>query len=108
MATMLTRRTSAHESSMVRDLGPQNPGYSAWLKSLTGAFKGGNGTGPVGGGASLGATHQGQAYIYNLLHRQSAALAYVDIIRYLTIFCACMIPLLFFIPRPPKHVQAGH
>jgi DHA2 family multidrug resistance protein len=32
----------------------------------------------------------------------------VDIIRYLTIFCACMIPLLFFIPRPPKNVQAGH
>jgi len=32
----------------------------------------------------------------------------VDIIRDLAVFCACMIPLLFFIPRPPKHVQAGH
>jgi DHA2 family multidrug resistance protein len=32
----------------------------------------------------------------------------VDIIRYLTIFCAAMIPLLFFIPKPPKHIEAGH
>jgi DHA2 family multidrug resistance protein len=108
MATMLTRRTAAHESSMVRDLGPQNAGYRGWLKSLEGAFKAGNGTSPVSGRATLGATHQAQAYVYNMLHRQSATLAYIDIIRYLTIFCACMIPLLFFIPRPPKHVQAGH
>jgi DHA2 family multidrug resistance protein len=108
MATMLTRRTAAHESSMVRALGPQNAGYRGWLGSLEGAFRSGNGTAPQGGGAALGATHQAQAYIYGMLHRQAATLAYVDIIRYLTIFCACMIPLLFFIPRSPKHVQAGH
>jgi len=108
MATMLTRRTAAHESSMVRDLGPQNAGYRGWLKSLEAAFKGGNGAPPVSGRASLGATHHAQAYIYTMLHRQAATLAYVDIIRYLTIFCACMIPLLFFIPRPPKHARPGH
>jgi DHA2 family multidrug resistance protein len=28
----------------------------------------------------------------------------------MSIFCACMIPLLFFIPRPPKYASpsAGH
>ena len=108
MATMLTRRTAAHESSMVRDLGPQNQGYVSRLKSLSGAFKSGSGAGPRGGGASQGAMHHGQAFIYNMMHRQAATLAYVDIIRYLTIFCACMIPLLFFIPRPPKHARMGH
>jgi len=120
MATMLTRRTAAHESSAVRDLTPANPGYRAWLHSLEGAFKGGNGTAPPvaggiaghggGGGASFGATHAAQAYIYNMLHRQAATLAYVDIIRYLTIFCAAMIPLLFFLPKPPKNARAsaGH
>jgi DHA2 family multidrug resistance protein len=120
MATMLTRRTAAHESSAVRDLTPANPGYRAWLHSLQGAFKGGNGTAPPvaggiaghggGGGASFGATHAAQAYIYNMLHRQAATLAYVDIIRYLTIFCAAMIPLLFFLPKPPKNARgsAGH
>jgi DHA2 family multidrug resistance protein len=116
MATMLTRRTAAHENSMVRGLTPANPGYRAWLHSLEGAFKGGNGGAPIrtlggtGDGASFGATHAAQAYIYNMMHRQAATLAYVDIIRYLTIFCACMLPLLFFIPRPPKYAKAsaGH
>ena len=34
----------------------------------------------------------------------------IDVIQYLAVFCACMLPLLFFIPRPPKHVDpsAGH
>jgi DHA2 family multidrug resistance protein len=109
MATMLLRRTEAHESSMVRSLTPANPGYRAWLKSLEGMFKAGNGTAPSGS-ASPGATHAAQAYIYNMMHREAATLAYVDIIRYLTIFCACMLPLLFFIPRPPKNASAsaGH
>jgi DHA2 family multidrug resistance protein len=110
MATMLTRRTAAHENSLVRALTPANPGYRAWLHSLEGAFKAGNGTAAGPGQASLGATHAAQAYIYNMMHRQAATLAYVDIIRYLTIFCAAMLPLLFFIPRPPKYAKAsaGH
>jgi DHA2 family multidrug resistance protein len=108
MATMLTRRTAAHETSMVRDLGPQNPGYANYLKALEGMFKSGNGTAPAGGGASAGASHAAQGFIYNLMHRQAATLAYVDIIRYLTIFCACMIPLLFFLPKPPKNARTGH
>ena len=120
VSTMLIRRTAAHESSAVRSLTPANAGYRAWLHSLEGAFKGGNGTAPPvaggiaghggGGGASFGATHAAQAYIYNMLHRQAATLAYVDIIRYLTIFCACMLPLLLFIPKPPKNASAsaGH
>jgi MFS transporter, DHA2 family, multidrug resistance protein len=110
MATMLVRRTAAHESSMVRNLTPSSPGYAEKLKAYAAMFTSGNGTGPAGGGASAGAIHQAQAFIYNQMHRQAATLAYVDIIRYLTIFCACMIPLLFFIPKPPKHAaqNAGH
>jgi DHA2 family multidrug resistance protein len=111
LATELTRRSAAHESSMVRALGPGSAGYDRNITSLAAAFKGGNGAGIPGGpygGASPGAIHQAQGFIYNQLHRQAGALAYVDIIRYLTVFCACMIPLLFFIPKPPKHIEAGH
>jgi len=111
MATMLTRRTAAHESNMVRNLQSGSQGFNAQVQSMAGSFKAGNGTGVKGGpmgGASFGAIHQAQGYIYNQMHRQAANLAYVDIIRDLAVFCACMIPLLFFIPRPPKHVQAGH
>jgi DHA2 family multidrug resistance protein len=113
MATMLIRRTAAHENTMIRKLVPGSPGFDRNVQSLSGAFKAGNGAGPAGGaygGASAGAVHQAQAFIYNQMHRQAGVLAYVDIIRYLTIFCACMLPLLFFIPKPPKNASpsAGH
>jgi len=111
MATMLTRRTAAHESTMTRNLQSGNPGFNSQVAALAHSYKIGNGAGVKGGpmgGASQGAIHAAQASIYNQLHRQAAVLSYVDIIRDLSVFCACMIPLLFFIPRPPKHVQAGH
>jgi DHA2 family multidrug resistance protein len=113
MATMLLRRTAAHENSMIRRLVPGRAGFDRNVQSLAGAFKPGNGAGVTGGpygGASAGAIHQAQGFIYAQMHRQAGVMAYVDIIRYLTIFCACMIPLLFFIPKPPKNASpsAGH
>lgn len=95
LATMLTRRIAGHESMMTRNLTPGNPAFAERIASLKHA---------------LGTTEAAMAYIYNLMHRQAAALAYVDIIQDMAIFCACMIPLLFFIPRPPKNAaaSAGH
>ncbi len=104
MATLLTRRSVAHENHMIRNLTPANPGFTQQMAMLKGVF-GGKSTGNVMTGPG---SHTAMAFIYNQLHRQAATLAYIDIIRYLTIFCACMIPLLFLIPKPPKHVQAGH
>jgi DHA2 family multidrug resistance protein len=99
MATMLLRRTAAHENNMVRNLTTANPAFNAQVDALKGSF-----------GKGFQAVHSAQAYIYNQLHRQAAMLAYLDIIQYLAIFCACMLPLLFLIPRPPKHASpsAGH
>jgi len=110
MATMLIRRTATHENNMVRNLTSGNSGYTSQMKALAKSFKAGNGAGPVGGGPSAGAMHQAQGFIYNQLHRQAGTLAYVDIIHYLMIFCACMLPVLFFIPKPPKNASpsAGH
>lgn len=113
MATMLLRREAAHETSLVRNMQVGREAFNRQVEALAGMFKRGNGHGVMDGpfgGASQGAIHQAQAFIYGQLHRQAATLAYVDIIRYLTIFCACMIPLLFFIPRPPKHAaeHMGH
>ncbi|MFC6645842.1 DHA2 family efflux MFS transporter permease subunit [Granulicella cerasi] len=102
MATMLVRRANAHQSSMIRNMTTLSPGFKMQYSSLMGAFSKSAG--------SPGAGHTAQAFIYNQLIRQATTLAYVDIIRYLTIFCACMLPLLFFIPRPPKNAaaSAGH
>jgi DHA2 family multidrug resistance protein len=108
MATMLIRREAAHESSMIRNLTSANPAFNAQVSSISGAVRAANGG--IKGNAFGGSIHSAQAFIYNQLHRQAATLSYVDIIRYLTIFCACMIPLLFFIPKPAKDAasHAGH
>jgi MFS transporter, DHA2 family, multidrug resistance protein len=108
IATMLTRRSAAHESNMVRNLTNGNQSFVNQVAKLKPYFGGHSspGTPPLMGPGS----HAAQAWIYSQLHRQASMLAYLDIIQYLTVFCACMLPLLFFIPRPPKHVDpsAGH
>jgi DHA2 family multidrug resistance protein len=110
LATMLTRRIAAHESMMTRNLNNGNPGFVSTVRQFASRFGAGNGAGPIGGGPSSGAMHTAQGYIYNMMHRQAATLAYVDIIYYMAAFCACMLPLLFFIPKPPKNASpsAGH
>ncbi|WP_260735657.1 DHA2 family efflux MFS transporter permease subunit [Tunturiibacter lichenicola] len=106
VATMLTRRSAAHETNMVRNLTSGNQAFMDRVAKLKGMFGGHTGGNPMTGAGS----HTAQAYLYNELHRQSGMLAYLDIIQYMAIFCACMLPLLFFIPRPPKHASAsaGH
>ena len=106
VATMLTRRSAAHESNMIRNLTPGNPAFNSQVAMLKGLFGGKSSGNPMVGTGS----HTAMAYIYNQLHRQAGMLAYLDIIQALAIFCACMIPLLFFIPKPPKNAaaSAGH
>ncbi len=111
VATMLTRRTAAHENAAIRKLVPGSAAFDRVVKERAAAYGAGNGAGVHNGpfgGASWGAIHKAQASIYNQLHAQAATLAYVDIIRYLVIFCACMLPLLFFIPKAPKNMSVGH
>jgi DHA2 family multidrug resistance protein len=104
VATMLTRRTAAHESNMIRNLTQSDPAFVDRVKQLKGVFGGGHGSGDVFVGD---AAHRAQAYIYNMMHAQAGMLAYLDIIQYLAIFCGCMLPLLFFIPKPPAHLDPG-
>jgi DHA2 family multidrug resistance protein len=107
VATMLTRRSAAHETHMIRSLTTANPAFMSQIEKLKGSF-GSHGT---GGNPMVGSgVHTAQAYIYNQLHRQSGMLAYLDIIAVMAIFCACMLPVLFLIPKPPEHLDpsAGH
>jgi DHA2 family multidrug resistance protein len=106
VATMLTRRTASHESNMIRSLTSGNPAFVSQVEKLKGMFGGHTGGNPLTGTGS----HSAQAYIYNQLHRQAGMLSYLDIIQYMAIFCACMLPLIFFIPKLPKNASpsAGH
>ena len=52
-----------------------------------------------GGGNGAGGIQAAQGFIYNQLHRQSAMLAYMDIVSFLAIFCALMIPLVLLVGK---------
>jgi len=100
VATMLSRGAQAHEALMIRNLTPNSPGFQAQVNALKHSFGGGgNGAGPGLGAGSGGGIQQAQAFIYNQLHRQSAMLAYMDIISILMVFCALMIPLVMLIGK---------
>jgi MFS transporter, DHA2 family, multidrug resistance protein len=105
VATMLSRGQQRHEAYMVRDLTPSSEVFRRQVLAMKGLFGGGNGgVGGGFGGGTNGNPKVAEAYIYNLLHRQSAMLAYMDIIAVFVVFCACMIPLVFSIGKikPPS------
>lgn len=112
VATMLSRGQQSHEAVMVRNLTPNSPGFQAQVNALKHSFGGGgNGAGAgFGGGSGSGGIQQAQAFIYNQLHRQSAMLAYMDIIAVLAVFCALMIPLVLLIGKikPAADGPAAH
>jgi len=100
VATMLTRRQQAHEAGMTRNLNLGNEAFRNQVNRLKGLFPGGgNGAASGFGGKTSGNLHAAQAFLYGQLHRQSAMLAYMDIVAALAVFCACMVPLVLAIGK---------
>jgi DHA2 family multidrug resistance protein len=111
VATMLTRGQQTHEAVMVRDLGLGNEAFRNQVNRLKGSFPGGGDAASGGfGGKMTGNLHAAQAFIYGQLHRQSAMLAYMDIVAVFAVFCACMIPLVLAIGKikPPSGDAPAH
>jgi DHA2 family multidrug resistance protein len=110
ITTMLARGSQRHEAYQVRNLTPTSKGFADQVNALKGFFGGGPSDPTFGGGHGAGGVHQAQAFIYSQLHRQSAMLAYMDIIAILAVFCFSMIPLVMLIPHiaPPKDGPAMH
>jgi MFS transporter, DHA2 family, multidrug resistance protein len=110
IATMLARRSQRHQAMMTQYLSPGNEAFRNQVNRLKGLFPGGGNAAAGGfGGKLAGNTHVAQAFIYNQLRRQSAMLAYLDIIAVFAIFCVCMIPLVFALGKQkPGHAEGGH
>ncbi len=102
VATMLSRGSQRHEAYMIRNLTPGSQGFDRAIQSLAPAFRGGSPGGGAGFGlsnSSLGGAQSAMGQIYGMLHRQSAMLAYLDIIEVLGVFCVLMIPLVLSIGK---------
>ena len=112
VATTLARASQRHENNMIRNLVPGNAGFANQINALKGMFAGGaNSAGGVfGGGGHAGGVQSAQAFLYNQLHRQASMLSYLDILGFLGVFCACMIPLILMIGKvkPPADGPAAH
>ena len=113
VATMLARASQTHESNMTRNLTSGSAGFANQVNQLKNNFHGGSAAaGQVFGGGSkgMGGVQAAQGFIYNQLHRQSAMLAYLDIISALAVFCFLMIPLVMLIGKikPPADGPAVH
>ena len=97
VATMLSRGQQRHEAYMIRNLTPGSGPFQDQVRALKGTF-GGTGNGTITGRG----VHAAQAYIYAQMHRQSAMLAYMDIIAIFCVFCFCMIPFVMMIGKIQK------
>jgi DHA2 family multidrug resistance protein len=93
ITTMLTRRTAAHQSYLAAHVNPTSVNYNSMHSAMTAFFS------QAGAGAG-NAGHAAAAQIYNLMHQQARALAYVDTVHVLVLLTACLIPIGYLMKKP--------
>jgi len=97
VATMLSRRSQAHQAVMTRNLTAGDYAFQERIKSLSNLLQGHTGSGST---ADTMAAAQGS--IYNQVHAQASMLAYLDITSVLMIFCLIVVPLVWIVPKPNR------
>jgi hypothetical protein len=53
-------------------------------------------------GSHTDAQMKAMGQIYQSLQQQASILSYIDVLQTLATFCACMVPLVLLMKRPPK------
>ncbi|GAA3751713.1 DHA2 family efflux MFS transporter permease subunit [Terriglobus aquaticus] len=97
VATMLARRAQTHQTFLVSHATASTNAFNNRVSSIAGFLQGSSGP---GSGNHSDAVAAAQANIYNMVHNQSQMLAYLDIIAVLAIFCLCVTPLVWIVPKP--------
>ena len=105
VATMLARRSQAHEAVLVTHLTPGDPAYTNRVNSLARVFAGAGGAGGSSSATGSQAQTMARGAIYRQLHAQAAMLSYLDIISVLALGCVLMIPFVFMMKK--KHGPAA-
>ncbi len=96
IGTMIARGSQRHQAYMVRNLTAGSPGFIAEIDRLKPYLHG-----------NMQAI---EGVIYNELQRQSAILAYLDIIAVIAVMCIAVAPMAFLLQKvdPPKDGPVGH
>ncbi len=96
VSTMLQRRAQLYQQT----LGQHLTASSGTVQQAIGQMSG-------GAGNSSDRHYAAMAQLYNALQRQALLLSYMDQFRMLCGIMLCMLPLVFFLKRPPvqKHIE---
>lgn len=97
VATMLARRSQAHQSVLGRNLTNGDPAFQERIHSLSSFLQG-----HTGSGSSSDTIAAAQGNIYNQVHSQASMLAYLDIMSVLMVFCLAVVPLVWIVGKPAK------
>ena len=93
-STFLQRAQQTHQTYLTANLSTTNPL----------ALQASHAMGSVRGGAASDQAYAGLALMYEQVHRQASLLAYMDQYRMFGYMLAAMLPLVFFLKRPPRVV----
>ena len=95
VTTLQARLAQRHQANLVEHLSPLNPRYREMLHGLAAQLQ-------TRGSDAVEAARQAQAILYGEMQRQAAMLAFIDVFWILGMVCLAMIPLMFFMKRPPR------
>ena len=93
-STFLQRAQQTHQTYLAANLSASNPLVQQASHAM----------GSVRGGAASDQAYAGLALMYEQIHRQASLLAYMDQYRMFGYMLFAMLPLVFFLKRPPKVV----
>ncbi len=91
-STFLQRTAQTHQSYLGAQLTASNPDVQSALHTVTGAQ----------GMTNADQNHASMALLYNQLHEQAQLLAYMDQYKLFAYILLGMLPLVFFLKRPPR------
>lgn len=96
VSTMLQRRTQVFQQVLGQHMTPSNPLVQQAIGQMA-----------AGPGSAADNHYSALARLYGEMQRQASLLAYMDQFKMLCIVMLCMIPLVFFLKRPPvqKHIE---
>ena len=96
VSTMLQRRAQLFQQTLGRNMTASSGAVQQFVAGQVAAP-----------GAAADNRYHALALLYTQLQRQSMLLAYMDQFRMLCVIMLCMLPLVFFLKRPPvqKHIE---
>ena len=98
--TVLARHQQVHQAYLVQHVFSSSSAYQQQLGALTQRLG-------QQMAAHTDAQYAAMLRLYNSLQAQASVLSYIDVLQSLSIFCGCMIPLVFLMKKPPKGTKTA-